>query len=370
MLLIMLYITTILYGFLGRDKKYFWLWCALLFVLITNTSENFADYNNYEMIFMRIAGGEKSIAYFGITKGWYYLNRIFYSLGLSYRGMHAIIVIISFYLLHRFVCTIMCKESIFWGLFIVFPGLVQVVQLRFFLGTAIIFFSLGYFIRNEKWGLSKFAIGVLIASFVHLACALFAVFFLIILYEKMNIKKAVSITIMGVLIIILFISYVPPIVSRYIPRVKYERYFLSSITTSSSTWLITITLIWALSVLIGVFCMNKLKRCTAVLVDEEEENIFADVIAPRMVKCIILLVLTLPLLLFDMNFHRFIEMGYMILYVLIARLWKRWRIKYQVKCWYLFLFLCCLVWVTDVYTPFKTIIKPFFSWSGFHSLLY
>ena len=365
---ILLFIGTIVFGLFYKEKKYFWLWCALLFVFIHNTSVSFADYDNYERYFMRVTSGEMGILYMGMPVGWYYLCLLFAQIGLSYRGMTTVLIILSFFLVHRFVKTIDCKEGAFWSLFILFPGLVQVVQLRFFLGSAIVFWTLGSLVRKEKWGLIRFLLGVFIAYFIHASCAIFLVFAFIILFDRFDTRKAIFMSVCGTALLYLASAYIPQVVALYIPSVKYERYFESSISETTTTWAIRIALVWIICVAVGLFCYRRLKKVGKGTNSQDLVD-FNSIIAPNMMTCISLLCLTLPFLAFDMNFHRFLEVGYMVLFVLIARLWRFGRFDRKTKYTYLLLFMVIMVRLTYIYTPFSTIIQPFFTLSGFHSLL-
>lgn len=365
---IILFVGTILYAFFCKNQKNFWLWCAILFSFIIWTSENFADFDNYERYFLRVTRGEKGILYMGIPAGWYYLCLGFAKIGLSYRGMMVVVIILSCYLVHRFVKTFDCQESVFWGLFIMFPGLVQVIQIRFYLGTAIVFLSLCPLIRKEKWGLVKFIIGVLISYFVHASCAIFIIFAFAALFDRYGTRKAIVLSICGTTLIYLASSYIPQIVSGYIPTVKFERYFESTISKTTTTWFLRIVLVWIVCVLIGYYCYKRLisvKRRS----DDKELIEFNTIVAPKMMICIVLLCLTLPFLTFDRNFHRFLEVGYMILFVFIARLWRyeKWKSKND-KYLYMTIFMVIMIRLTYIYTPFSSIIQPFSTFSGFHSL--
>ncbi len=366
-MLVILFLGTIVYAFLGKDRKHFWLWCALLLALLANSSENMADLDNYTAVYNSVIFGDQYSLRFGVSKGWYYLCILFNTLGFTYRGLQVFVIIVSCYLCHRFVRSIDCKRSVFWGLFIVFPGLLQIIQLRFFLGTAIVIWALGPLVRKERRGVVKFIIGVVFSSCFHTSCLFYIILLLVVLYEIIDIKKAILVTALGTALVFGLRSYVPRIIINYIPRAKYERYFISSLSKTTLLDFALILLTWLVSVVVSYFCKKKMDQ-----IKTEEtltETSFNSIISPRIVKCIALLAISLPLLVFDMNFFRYFELGYCLLYIFVARLWKYWHISRKSKLLYLSVFLGMVLLITDYYTPFGTVIKPLFSWSGFHSLL-
>ena len=78
--------------------------------------------------------------------------------------------------------------------------------------------------------------------------------------------------------------------------------------------------------------------------------------------------ITIPFLVFDSNFHRFIELGFVMIYILFSRCWKYSKINIRNKMLLMLILMVIIVFSTYVYTPFETVIKPFFTFSNFHSL--
>ena len=373
-MLILLYIGTILYAFVGKKQKFFWIWCSLLFVLITNTSIGYADFDGYELYYNSVTSGVMDINYMGMSKGWYYLCLFFSKVGLSYRGMTAVLIVVSCYLINLFLKKTKCNQKIFWGLFVIFPGIIQLVQLRFFFGTSIVFFGLFFIldlrkdgIKSTIMGLIKFTICVLLAYYIHSSCIIFIMYVFVPLFDRIGQKKTIFIFIISSLLLSTFVPRLTSIIEIFVSQEKFTRYFESSISETTLTWFMQILFVWIFCLIVCYYC-NKEYRITMLKV-ENKSVIFTEAFGIRILTCVSLLCFTLPFLSFDRNFHRFLEIGYMLVYVYISVIWHNSKIELKNKYILLSIFVGIILIITYIYTPYLTVIKPFFEFSGFHSLI-
>lgn len=353
------YILTIIYAWLGKNKRSFWFFCALLLMIIVNTSVKYADFENYEFYFNGFNEGIYTIKETGLPIGWYYLCLLFGTLGLSYRAMVVFIIAVSMYLIHSRIKKYDIKEGIFWGLFIIFPGLIQCVQIRFFLGTTIVFWGLIPLLNNEKNSLIKYIASVLIAYIFHASCMIFIVFAFLPLFNHFAKKRVMLICLAATIVIYFGLSYIPELISPFIPSNRVERYFQSETSVTTFSWFIQILMVWLIGFLIAGILKKKI---------DNTKDEYMMKISNNIKNIISLLFVTIPFLAFDRNFHRFLELGYMLIFILLAYYWKKMKLNGESKLVLMSISLILILGITYIYTPIETVIIPFFTFSGFHSM--
>lgn len=363
---LLLYILSIIITFFVDCSKKFWIWCTILLCFLVNTTEVYADLYGYENYYVMVTEQGAEVGYQGWSVGWYYLCKFFGIFNLSYRGMIVITIIISMYLIHCFVSSFKIKESVFWGLFLLFPALVQCVQVRFFLGTSIVLFSYSSFLKKEEYGLIKYVIGLLIATSIHYACSAFSVLLLIPLYEKTTVYLSLITSMVTSFVLYYFYKYIPVIAQKYLSPIKYRRYFSNSTSATTKSWFIQILIVWFVGTIIIQYISTQMKK-EHIKLDERLSTDLNNAIQSRFVWSMFLLVITLPLLKFDRNFHRFLEVGYYLMYVMFAKYFIQTKnIKYLTL---VVMSISILLVVAYIYTPLKTVVIPFFGFDGFHKLL-
>ena len=364
-MLILIFICTILYGMFANQKKHFWLWCTILLIIMINTSINFADYDAYNKYYLLVGSGSIEPGYHGIPIIWYYLCLLFNKLNLSYNGMMAIILLISMFLINYRIKDLNINKNVFWSLFIIFPGLIQCIQLRFFLGTSIVLFGLIPLLNEKKYSLIKYVLCVIIAYYTHASCAIFTLFAFVPLFKRIGTKGTLFISLISVFLIYFGLQYIPDVISPFIPSIKFERYFVSGISETNLSWFIQIALVWLVMFLTQKAILSNVTKYFNEYINENDKNINSY---NNIGKATILLIITIPFLMFDRNFHRFLEIGYVIMYILVSFYLMKFIKKRENKFSIVLLSILILCVVTYIYTPYETVLKPLFTFSGFHSL--
>ncbi len=361
-MLVLIYICTILWGYLTSQKKnkYYWIWCSLLLALIVNTTDEYADFLNYDSYFIKVGGYNYSIEYDGMPFGWYYLCRLFYNLGFSYRGMVIIIIFISCYLLHKFITYFDCKENFFWASFLIFPALIQCVQLRFFLGTSIVMFFLKYLLTDKTNWLMYIA-GTILASTIHASCMIFLIFLVLRIFKNITIKKSLIYCLSAFIVILLSINLLPIIIKPLIPSVKFERYFTNSISKTSMSWFIQICFVWIMMCCYAIWFRSNINYHLC-----DKKNL--EYLANKLYMIPFLLIVVLPFMKFDRNFHRFLEVGYYCVFILYC-LYTKYRKgdKFNYFC-IMGLLIISLILCAYIYYPYDAVIKPLLSFNQFNSI--
>lgn len=130
--------------------------------------------------------------------GWLFLCRIGRVLGLSYYGFSFIIAIAAMTLIAVFARKTTPNESFFLSMFLVYPGLISLVQFRQFAASAVAAVAILVLSRGGKRGWIGFTILILLAFSIHRSALILATPVILLIYKKMgsNLKTlAVSLAI-------------------------------------------------------------------------------------------------------------------------------------------------------------------------------
>lgn len=372
-MLLIPYLLTVLYSLIRKkNNKYLWLWIALLLSMMSVTSKTYADVDGYTQVF-ELANSASSI--FLIPDWpvlWLGICKICGMCGLNYRGMIVVILFISTYLFHRYAKELCKNENYYWGLFLLFPALVQIVQLRFFLATAILVHGFKYLIDRENRWLVKFvAIGVL-ATMVHSSCIIFVTFLGIIYLKNLDTKKIISITLIGVIGIFYFLNYIPLLASKFIDTARMSRYFYEGSTAMSSLGLFKVILVWLGGIFLVLFCMKfskgRYNHCNEF---EKNYDSFSLYIMCWCGICI-------PLMCFDENFFRILEFGFIGAYVSVANcIFSSYKRKKYHSMRYVSIETVCVILIssfllalaTYTYAPKESVINPLFRYDGIERII-
>ena len=210
----------------------------------------------------------------------------------------------------------------------------------------------------------KFILATFLAYYIHSSCLIFMLFTLIPIIKRLGSRKTLLLAFIFCGIIIFGSQDVLSIISVAIPEYKFNTYFVSSNSKTSISWFVQIFATW-------IFLYYFYKKIYMHCIKTNDKKITKDknlILFSRGLNAIVLLVTTIAFLIFDRNFHRFLELGYMLLYIMFSYYLTNLKLTNEIKLKYFSVILIAICLVTYMYTPFQTVIKPFFTYSGFHSL--
>lgn len=367
-MLILLYVITIIMSLIIKDKKSNWMiYAGTLCLLLWTSKGTYADFVGYYDIFERINVTGFNVV--GATPGWFILCRLFGILGFNYYGMSLILTFVACLLLHKLFSKFDANENVIWAVMLVFPLLINGIQIRFFFAMAIVTFGLKYLIFNNKFALLKYSICVLLASTIHSAAIIFIILILVLLYEKFRIKTNIVITVFVFGATVVGVRVVPLLAKIFLHQSQYDRYIANSYTRTSFKWTFAIVFCW----MITLFLFKTINLITPIEIRKEYRELKYDIIYKRLLTILFLLGLTLPLLVYDRNFHRFIQLGYIIDAITFGIYWKYMGLKkynYAGIRWKAFI-LFVLFFIPAIYSfefvPVNA-IAPLFKIVGFPSI--
>lgn len=385
-MLILMYMAIILYALFSPNRRVivfkhynegihphksrFWLVCAAMLSYLSLTSKTYADVENYTVVFnLANASGMSYSKLPDITPIWYVLCRFFGAIGLNYRGMIIGTIFLSIGIMHKALNSlgVALNEKVFWGCFMLFPAVVQIVQMKFFLGTAIVFFSYQYLLESTKKGNIKYIIGVLVASLVHSSCLIFVVLIIVNYIRKSNIRKTAVLTTALIILMGLALKVIPKIASVFISSVRINRYFYS--TTSKITPLAAMKVVFVWLAIVAFAGIAVYKSWEIYKVSENSNDFLSYKIALKYYMGLCLLGATLLLMYYDANFFRFVEVGYLLGYVSISTFWVKPRKMTKIKFAIATIFVLVSAIAITTYAPVESVLKPLFSYEGIVTIM-
>ena len=316
-------------------RKTYWILAWLILAFISISTKTYTDVDIYTNIFDWTNAEHVNYD----TFGWSMLCRLFYCLGLSYRGMIPAILLISVFIISRACRRINIAEDKLISLMLIFPGIMNVIQLKFFLALSIIIYSITFLQQNEKKSIVKYVVGILLATSIHSASVFCLVYLLVILFERVDVQKSILYTAVGIIIVLISLRMVPTLVAKFLNAQVVLRYFTGAVEVSSINWIIEISLAWIIK-----------------NIQQNKDSLLVS----RSFTIICLNGLILPLLIFDQNFHRFVEIEYMIGYELIIFYFGNKLVKkISNKCIIMGTLLCAVIYCIKYFVPFDKVLPMF-----------
>lgn len=348
--------------FIKKTEKCTWVLGASLMAFLSVTSTSYADLSNYIPLFEYVSYVELSVAAQTTGLIWACLNKLFYFLGFNYRGMVVVMLFLDYYLMHNAVRRLGGNENLYFGLFLIFPSIIQLVQFKFFTAFCVVFVGYSVLVTSKKLSKVKYLAFIAIAFLIHNSSVMFLLL-LLVKRKHYDRKLFVLITVGLTLFMVVFLNPIVSIVSRYLnPRLS-ARYLTDSITPSSLTWIILMFIIWLIAYVVSSYLLSNRAFGNTTITSEDDFFYVTNYNG----MSIEILLLTLPFLLLDRNYHRFLEMGYSMLFVIAGMYIKPPKYSRD-KIIFIFVLMVLLVIITNIYCPYETVLKPVFMFNGFVSL--
>lgn len=300
----------VFFGMFCKKSKWYNFLIIIFIATITYLGENVADLENYQRAYNHIANGN---FYNDLGIGWYYLCQFSAKLNLTYIQFKTILVVISIILINNSISFFMqskYNKPIIWVSYLIFPLLLDCIQIRFFIAEAIVLFAMRYLISNKKIDIIKYILFVLMASTIHSSVLIYLIF---LLYKVLGRYESKYIAIMAV-IMILFLVFKQNIIklcSLFINEQRINRYFYSTDALGIKGIIIYVCIIL-------VFCyISKmiLKKVKSIDLNNEQIKFYEF-----NNKLNILISIVLVFSIFDPNFFRLQRIMWVLLYISVAKL--------------------------------------------------
>lgn len=190
--------------------------------MICYCSQTIPDMDNYSLFYDNIGKGYLN-SFLGI--GWMYLCLVANKIGLSYVLFKSILYLIASILIYLSIGKFVKKRrNIVFGLYLLFPGLLDLVQIRFFLASSIVLYALICMIlKMRRKTIVTYLIVVLLASLIHMSCLFYLVFLLIPIFKNFKPKELFVACIFLILIFVLLSNYIDDILIAILPENQASR---------------------------------------------------------------------------------------------------------------------------------------------------
>lgn len=315
--------------------------------------DNVGYTENYYFV-ARNADLEKQIT----SKGWVFLSQLGLRLNLNYQQFKTLIFVLCMILLiwslYRFVGI---NYSFFFGLYMIYPALVDIVQIRFFLSLSIVMLGLSFLQKGKLSSYVVYLSLLFVAILIHNSNIIYIIFLIVPImssktkYQKMVIKGIVCID----FILLILQRWLIPIISSFSTD-KQQSYFVS---LSVSNILLFVLIM--LSIAIFSFTLERIVQDDLSIAKEDKRIIaFTG-------NLNIVILLLVPLLSTTYNFLRLERISWLILYIFISVLvkyrtnWKVRKIQLNMKWGAILIAIFGFVVMLLHYEPLIINTYPFFN---------
>lgn len=243
------------------------------------------------------------------TKGLEILFTFFNSLGLTYQGFLVIISLICLTIISSSVCKYSSYGGFIFLLYFIYPYLLDIVQIKNFIVTALIVFGVRYLISEKRGSSIRFILIICLATLIHYMAI---IFLLLLLVKYFSSKKIILITmVLSLLIIITYKTNLFFIIASKVAPISWitTRLYqgVGDGFVSQILRVVTILFIFGGFIILKkkvIRCINKNEQNTMVnkncLVNNSAKFKFIDIVS----KINILVLITIPLLMFSNEFYR------------------------------------------------------------------
>ncbi|MCR5639213.1 MAG: EpsG family protein [Lachnospiraceae bacterium] len=185
-----------------NKKRIYVLFVIAILWLLYVFSPKVADRDYYLLVFTRL---EKGINYHNIETGYWLICKFAVAIGMSFNVFIKIYAFIGLMLMTMTALKYSYKPYIVFGLYFLYPFMLDVAQVRHFMACAILTFAIRYLEKLTKENLIKYCLCIAIAMTQHTIALVYLVFLLV--YVK-NSKTVVKIAIPSTFILLVGVKFV------------------------------------------------------------------------------------------------------------------------------------------------------------------
>lgn len=305
----LLYITLICCGSVKKTSKFFSAIIFIFLLIVFGLNNHHLDYSSYfnmdfSNYYTAYLSSDGVLSSRDMEIGFRYLMYFSNSIGLSINSFRLIIGVVGFSLIFSTIKRYSQYPNYVLSLYLIYPFINDVIQIRNFFAASIMIFSIRYLIESEKGSLLKFIVCILIASTIHISSLFYLIFIITRFINIKYIYKSVFVT-FPFLVILAYTPLYPAIASKITDNQKVF-HFLSRRTTFG------LLLVFGVLFMLHIvhYILNKENRKILIKTDNIiinkvlKTNIDKSYFYSFMMKINIIMLLIAPLLVFDFNYIR------------------------------------------------------------------
>lgn len=217
LLLIILFI----YVLLKFKKSLTFLILFLVLGLVCYFSKDLPDMNSYKVFYDSVANGVNSNF---LGYGWLALCYIGNLVNLSYYEFKTIVYLLSLIFTFSAICKVTKKSKICFLVYLIFPGMLDIIQIRFFFATSIVVWSIATFLFVKKPKAILYLISIFLCSLIHNSCVFYLVFTIAPYIKRISTIKIFAIMILVTsLVFMAFSNYIGKMLTMILPASQAPR---------------------------------------------------------------------------------------------------------------------------------------------------
>ena len=306
-MIFLFWIILIFTGMFVKKSKIYDFLIIIFIAIITYYGGNIADLENYQNAYNYIASGNY---YNDLGVGWYFLCVIGVKMHLTYIQFKTIVVILSMLLVNNSIKYFLNgneHKTIIWALYLIFPILLECIQVRFFIAESIVLYSMKFLMNEKKKYVFIYILLVLLAATIHSSMLIYLIF---LLYRVLGKYESKYVAIISAMMFIFFIfkKNIIKILSLVINQKRINRYFYSTDSLGIKGFIIYIFII-LIFYYIAKMMLKKAK-------ETKQDSHFFEFMLKQNILISILLVFSI----FDPNFFRLQRIMWVLTYVGGAKL--------------------------------------------------
>lgn len=321
-MLLGIFILLVIIGVFIKPKLKIWQYVPLIFLCIVKYyGHNVVDFANYEAVYSAIKNGW---LYIDTGIGWYYLCKVGILAGLDYKTFNIILFAICVLLMDstvRLYVKNYRNRIMIWSLFLLFPSLLDAVQMRFFVAESLFIFALRFLPRRNTKSYIIYTVLCLLATTVHTS----AIFYLLFLLGPVlhRIQKYLAGLVLATTAFMVFgRGLIYQLASRIVNIGRMDRYFNSTDSIGPFglvAYTATLFLFWQVARYFVGKTKSKKKHTDSKSVVPTVRTELSDLFY----QISVLMWMVIPLTLFDTNFFRIQRPMWLLLYIVCVMMMEK-----------------------------------------------
>ena len=309
MILLVSFVLLVLVGFFIKKNAIFsWLEIILLTITV-GVATNVADFNAYNRVYQFIGNGNY---YPNTGNGWWLLCKFGNMLGLSYAQFKMLILFVGLLLIRSTIKYFTNDPNYIWSLYLIYPVITDLIQIRFFVGIVIAIWALRYLVSDTPKGYIIYFISILVAGQCHNS----AYFYLIFVFWKFvikNVQKAIIGLVIFLGLCLAEKNILINIISSFGTGQENEFYLNNTLYQPTKTQMLFFTLVNIAFILISKYIRDSISASDQIEISKVERN-YVDFMLATNIMAIVILVMAV----FSYTFFRLQKPLWLLNYIDVA----------------------------------------------------
>lgn len=275
---------------------------VLFLVYLSYVKTNVADYSIYKISYNGLISGSSS----STGSGAFYDNFAIFCgrfLKLDFQTFKTILIAFTFLTYYWFAKKNTQLTNWVWGLLLIYPALILIIQFRFAFATAFLMIAVEEYVNNHK---ILCIIFLIISGMIHTTMLAFFAIILVMLLYKLSPKHNLFLVLFLTLVLLIFRNFSFVLISKYVDLFRADNYLLNQTTGLLGFILYLIVFIVNFKISEGIYLFDL-------------SNINYRI--KRIVYFVTLFNFwTIPFVLITPDFMRYVRITFIMIYVVVATL--------------------------------------------------